>query len=279
MEKFERPKSLILPEKEPGSFAETMRFLRERVKRIRYNQLNFLSPKGEIFYNPTNDSYLLTNFYRNPSYPNAGSCHELSIALYNEILKKKDTTYKHVGTVVRCLGLDGGRDGINGYFSGEGSNHFFLVAFPDQYNFSSKYAPANDSIYSASGVLIDPSFGVVRPLESSSYTINTIIGTNTVIPKPKNMILNKNTTLPITFINGSPWSISYHSELGISLARQVFNNASGFYEFCYYAIKNRELDCLFASDRTLTHLIKSLRAKFDAVKVTDKPFEIEYTIH
>jgi hypothetical protein len=234
-----------------------------------------LSSKGEITYNPTDGSYLLTNFYRNPSYPNAGSCHELSSALYDEINKHRETTYKHIKTLFRCVGWDGGRNGVNGYFTGDGADHVFLVAFPEKYDldYDHQVEDSSHSIYSSEGILIDPSFGgLVRSLEGSDYVVKTILGKNTIISKIKNKILKQGVNFPITMYKGSPWFISNHRELGVTLSNQVFNQSTGFYEFRYYDLENEELEVFFKSDQTFMHLIKTLKAKIKNQKVTDKPF-------
>jgi hypothetical protein len=279
MEKFERPKGLILPEKEPGSFAETIDFLKERMKRIRYNQLNFLSPKGEITYNSIDGSYLLTNFYRNPSYLNAGSCLELSNALFKEINKNRHTTYKHIKILLRCVGWDGGRNGVNGYFANEGSAHnFLLVSEKSNVNIDGSLeisAGQYDSSFLDEFIVVDPSFGLVKDYESSGYTVHKIHGENVQISVSKSVILQKYQDVPLCYSsNGDLWSIfNSGGEYGLTLITSANETQ------CYSIIEpSPELIKYCKNDPILSHAIKKLQNKIKTQKVRDKPFEIEYSL-
>ncbi len=194
--------NLVRPIEKPSSFFETLEFLKTRIKRIIYNQLNFLAPKCQIEYNPKEEVYHFTNFYKNPAYPNQGSCGELEAALFEEMTKKRQTTYSHFGTILRAYGQDGGRNGVVG-FCGEGDNHCFILV-------SSKkdLIDKNTNYYGTTNHLafqkliencfvVDPSFGRIISLKESSYTVDGCSGENVKIERTKNLILGKHCSVPL----------------------------------------------------------------------------------
>jgi hypothetical protein len=187
----------------PNSFTKTLEFIKIRMEKIKYNQLNFLSSKCQIEYDYTSEIYTFNNFYKNPTYPNQGSCGELEAALFAEIIKNRTTTYKHFGTVLRCYGQDGGKNGKVGFFSHLGANHSFILVSPKQdlVDKNAIYQNVGDNYAFQKMVenyyVVDPSFGRIENLKKSGYIVNGCSRENIKIQKPKNCILKKDEGVPL----------------------------------------------------------------------------------
>ncbi len=271
-------KYLIYSESQPTTFEETLVHLEKRLKRIRYNQLNFLNSKGKITYNEVDGTYLLSNFYRNSAYPNQGSCGELRSSMFGEIQKNRDTIYREFGTILKCIGMDGGRNGILGEFSGEGSVHNFLIVAKENLNFpknaSTRKIELFNNFYDYFYV-IDPSFGRVISFQESGYTIKLIMGENVATKLSDNQILYNYESVPInTDKNGKIWCLANHNKeiyLTSSKPNEPLSRAG-------IKLNNPEILSFFPNDPIMLHMIKILQKKVAEQTVINdnKPFELNY---
>jgi hypothetical protein len=206
-----------IKEKLPKSFAETVDFLQTRINKTRYNQLNILSPKCKISYNPDTETYLFEDFYKNSNYLSQGSCSELQIGLYSEILKFRSTKYKYINNVVRCIGWDGGRNNLDGLYQSEGATHLFLLISPDNQIVPDSSTLQNltieNQVFSKcnNSYIIDPSFKYISKYSDSGYTILGMDGEGYKRPRSSDLILEKDINVPLGVdIHGRLWCLSNH---------------------------------------------------------------------
>lgn len=162
-------------------FAQSLSFAKQRMEKMTYGQLNLLEPHVTISYNPHGEDFTITDYYRTPS-PDLmnGSCGELTKSLFLHMTEEEPKLFGGFKTILRCGGGDGGRNGVQGFFNAETSNHNFLIVSPKelsdvkQYSLIDESSPLLKQLHDA--FVLDPSYNSVCEYKQSGHVIKQING-------------------------------------------------------------------------------------------------------
>ncbi len=222
----------------PNSFQSSLIASNTRMNSMSYGQLNILNSNVQISYNPLTEVYTITNFYRDPKYLDYGSCRELRDSLFDFMVRINPSSFRGFKSIIRCIGQDGGRHNIRGFFCGEGSSHTFLLVSP-QVIMERKYSSSvtDESTFLKclrNAYILDPSFKRIVPYEESGYKIHQIFGEDYNLRPSTTLTLEKSFSVPLHITkSGCMWKLTNGGkENGLLLARSkgdIRNHHSDFF--------------------------------------------------
>jgi hypothetical protein len=257
------------------SFSESLEYTQDLLAKTVYGQQNILKPESVFYEDPRNELFKITNFYRNSGKLDQGTCSELSEALFKNIQSSREVSFSKVGTVLRCSGKDGGRNGVKGYFSAPGASHQFLIYSPEKNIVDSSKVVDTDSIKNndisrllSNSYVVDPSFKIIKPYEDSGYLVDRIKGELVVVPEVKDIVFFKDLDKYPVFQSedGTIWCLSYlGQQLGLCLCKKSLDEKS----WIPYVLKfeDPEIGGFMNKSKIMYWNVKELRKK---VKATQK---------
>jgi hypothetical protein len=256
------------------TFSESLQHTQDLLAKTIYGQQNILKPESVFYEDPRNELFKITNFYRNSGKLDQGTCSELSEALFKKIQSSRESLFSQVGTVLRCSGKDGGRNGVKGYFSTPGASHQFLIYSPEKNIVDSSKVIDPDSINSqdisrllSNSYVVDPSFKIIKPYEDSGYLVDGIKGELVVVPEVKDIVFFKDLDKYPIFQaeDGTIWCLSYlGSNLGLCLCKRDTDGMT----WVPYVLKfeDPEIGGFMAKSKIMYWNVKELRKKVKNTK-------------